>query len=98
MSLGEEGYTTRTLTKATYSVQAVIIHCTVVSERRKGSAVFRQSSGGSIGDNRRYTYIHIYNIYVYIYIYNYIYTSIDASLRRASLLWRVVDGASAKVL
>ena len=29
---------------------------------------------------------------------NYNYTSIDAHLRRASLLWRVVDGVSAKVL
>ena len=31
-------------------------------------------------------------------MYVYIYTSIDARLWRASLLWRVVDGVSAKVL
>ena len=46
-----------------------------------------------------YVYIYAYMyIYIHIYIYIYIYTSIDARLRRASLLWRVVDGVSAKVL
>ena len=37
-------------------------------------------------------------LHVSIYIYIYIYTSIDARLWSASLLWRVVDGVSAKVL
>ena len=58
VSLGEEGYTTCTPTKATYSVQAVIIHCTVVSDRRKGSAVFL-SSGGSMGQQKIYIYTYI---------------------------------------